>query len=70
MHEAQQVCQLHQIPVPPSSFVESKEDEIVEANRIGYPVALKSVSPQLLHKSEFGGVILNIVNKGSLKASY
>lgn len=70
LHEALQICQLHHIPVAPSSLLESIEDATIEANRIGYPVALKIVSPQLLHKSDIGGVILNIDNERSLEESY
>ncbi len=47
------------------------EDEAVEiAGQKGYPVVLKISSPQISHKMEVGGVVLNIENEEMLRASY
>jgi acetyltransferase len=40
------------------------------AERYGYPVALKIVSPQILHKTDVGGVVLGIEDRGSLEDAY
>jgi acetyltransferase len=46
---------------PPSSdFGETSEDAASAAERVGFPVALKIVSPQASHKTEVGGVALNL----------
>jgi acetyl-CoA synthetase (ADP-forming) len=50
--------------------VESIESAIASANEIGYPVALKVVSEEILHKTDAGGVMLGIASDGALKASY
>ena len=48
------------IPVPPFRFAET-ENEVLESSReLGYPVVMKIVSPQILHKSDVGGVILDV----------
>ena len=40
------------------------------AKQFGYPVALKIVSPQILHKTDVGGVVLGIEDEGSLEEAY
>lgn len=50
-------------------FVVSLEEAICAAKRIGYPVVLKVVSADLPHKSEVGGVKVNIGDEAELKSS-
>jgi acetyl-CoA synthetase (ADP-forming) len=69
-NEAQQICDLHHIPTPKSLVALNVEDAIEKAQEINYPVALKVLSPQILHKSNVGGVILNIGTEGELKTEY
>ncbi|HSW20521.1 MAG TPA: acetate--CoA ligase family protein, partial [Ramlibacter sp.] len=45
------------------------EGALEEAQRIGYPVALKVLSPQILHKSDVGGVELNLISAQVLRAA-
>lgn len=53
------------------SFLANTEDEAVEvANKIGYPVVLKIHSPEILHKTEVGGVALNIRSAEGVKTIY
>jgi acyl-CoA synthetase (NDP forming) len=40
------------------------------AAEIGYPVAVKIASPDILHKSDIGGIVLNIEGEADLKAAY
>ena len=47
------------------------EKEVVEAGkRIGYPLVLKVVSPEIIHKTDVGGVIIGIKNRKALRAAY
>ena len=48
------------IPVPQSRFVETQYQVADACRQIGYPVAMKVVSPDILHKSDLGGVILDV----------
>jgi acetate---CoA ligase (ADP-forming) len=50
-------------------LVEGTEGAIAAAARIGYPVALKNGSPQMIHKTEKKGVVLNIANPDELRSA-
>ncbi|MGD2176676.1 MAG: acetate--CoA ligase family protein [Anaerolineae bacterium] len=50
------------IPVPEFRFATTPEEAVRGCREIGYPVAMKVVSPHILHKSDVGGVILDVVN--------
>ena len=69
-HEAKSLCSMYGLPV--TSFMVSKtEDEAVEAAReLGFPVVLKIVSPQVLHKSDAGGVLIDIKDEEGVRAGY
>ncbi len=68
--EAYEVCQEYGIKVPPFRVMDSVESAIAAANEIGYPVALKVVSEEILHKTDAGGVMLGITSNSALKISY
>ncbi|MBU1140739.1 MAG: acetate--CoA ligase family protein [Proteobacteria bacterium] len=48
--------------IPSGSLASSSEEAREIADRIGYPVAMKIVSPDIVHKSDLGGVHLNVAN--------
>jgi acyl-CoA synthetase (NDP forming) len=68
--EAQQICALHHIPTPKSGKATSAHDAILKAKEIGFPIVLKIISPQILHKSDVGGVILNVKDEKELEVQY
>jgi acyl-CoA synthetase (NDP forming) len=68
--ESQQICKLHHIPTPVSHVVQSVEEAVTKGNLIGFPVVLKIISPQILHKSDVGGVVLGINGEAALKEAY
>ncbi len=68
--EAYEVCNEYGIKVPPFRLMDSVESAIAAANEIGYPVALKVVSEEILHKTDAGGVMLGITSDSAMKASY
>ncbi len=59
-YEAYQILREHGIPVPEFFFAPSHEDAVKAAEKLGYPVVIKIVSPQVIHKSDTGGVALNL----------
>ncbi len=68
--EAQQICNLHNIPTPKSQLTKKAQEAATKATEIGFPVALKILSPNIIHKTEAGGVALNINNEKELKSQY
>jgi len=56
--------------VPKRHVVGSVEQAVTWAQRIGYPVALKTAAPGILHKSDVGGVKLNLRDEAELRAAY
>jgi acyl-CoA synthetase (NDP forming) len=68
--EAYAVCRQYDIPVPPFKMVDSLAGALAAAREIGYPVVIKVVSGQILHKSDIGGVMLGIGSDNALEKSY
>ncbi len=56
--------------VPAGALARSADDAVGIATRIGYPVALKAQSAALSHKTEAGGVMLNVGDEAALRASW
>jgi acetyl coenzyme A synthetase (ADP forming)-like protein len=58
------------IPVPPHHLVTSAADAREAAGRIGYPVVMKVISPEIVHKSDVGGVITGIEEAGEAEDAF
>jgi acetate---CoA ligase (ADP-forming) len=58
------------IPVVPGDTAHTAAEAVRIASEIGYPVVLKIVSPDLLHKSDVGGIVLNLDSEAAVKAAY
>ncbi len=58
--EAQQILAAYGFPTLPSRWVPSAADAVPAAEALGYPVVLKIVSPDIVHKVDVGGVRLNL----------
>jgi len=58
------------IPVPRFSVAHTAEEAKNAAGAIGYPVVMKIVSQQVVHKTEAGGVILNIRSPAEATAAF
>lgn len=62
-HEAFIVAREYGLPVPEFGIARTYEEAGEIAEKIGFPVVLKIVSPDISHKSDVGGVILNVNSK-------
>jgi len=60
----------YEIPTAPIKLAHDETEAITVANELGYPVVMKVASPDILHKSDIGGVVLNIQNAESLQGAY
>ncbi|MCD6095585.1 MAG: acetate--CoA ligase family protein, partial [Thermoprotei archaeon] len=54
--EAKSLCTYYGIDVPRFAIAKNLEEALRIANELGYPVVLKVVSPDIVHKSDVGGV--------------
>jgi acetyl coenzyme A synthetase (ADP forming)-like protein len=58
------------IQTPPEGVANSAEEATTLASQIGFPVALKVVSTDIIHKSDSGGVLLNLTDKASVALGF
>jgi len=58
------------IPVPEYKVVNNPDEAVKTADEIGYPVVAKIVSPQVVHKSDAGGVVIGIKNKEEVNSAF
>ncbi|MBL0715012.1 MAG: bifunctional acetate--CoA ligase family protein/GNAT family N-acetyltransferase, partial [Desulfosarcina sp.] len=68
--EAKPILAAYGIPVNPAKLARTPTEAVRLADRIGYPVVLKIVSPDIVHKSEAGGICLSIKNAEAVRISY
>jgi len=68
--EAKKMLENYDIPVVKTIVATSPESAAVAASRIGYPVVMKVLSPQIVHKTEAGGVMLNLNSDEDVKKAY
>jgi 3-hydroxypropionyl-CoA synthetase (ADP-forming) len=58
------------VSVPPYALVKSADEAVREAKKIGYPLVMKIVSPQILHKTEVGGVKVGLDNDADVRKTF
>jgi acyl-CoA synthetase (NDP forming) len=68
--EAIRILQEYGVPYPEHGLAHSAEEAVGIANRLGYPVVLKVVSGDVVHKSDLGGVVLGIENGQQIVRAY
>jgi acyl-CoA synthetase (NDP forming) len=68
--EAKTICMEYGIPVTKFKLATSEEEASEYAREIGFPVVLKIVSPDIIHKFDVGGVILNLKNRKQVREAY
>ncbi|BDT59589.1 GCN5 family N-acetyltransferase [Massilia varians] len=67
--DAKRLLAAYGVPVVPTESVADRGAALAAARRIGFPVALKIQSPDLAHKTEVGGVVLDLVDEDALAAA-
>jgi len=68
--EARRILRLYGIAVTEQEIVMSADEAVNAAERMGYPVVLKVVSPEILHKTDVGGVKLNLPSGIEVRKAY
>ena len=68
--EAKDLLREAGVPVTMTTLATSPDEAVTQADAAGYPVVLKVVSPDISHKSDAGGVKLNLKDPGEVRAAY
>ena len=64
------LLEAYEIPVAKTFVARTPDDAVALAHRVGFPVALKVFSPQITHKTDVGGVALNLANDEAVLAAF
>jgi len=70
LKDSMQILHKYKIPIPKSEMTRNAEQAIKTAKKLGYPVAIKLVSPDITHKTDIGGIRLNLADEKELKVAY
>jgi acetate---CoA ligase (ADP-forming) subunit beta len=68
--EAKTICTDYNLPVTKFMIAKNETDVGLFAEKIGYPIVLKIISPDIIHKTEAGGVLVNLKNTVEVMAGY
>jgi len=68
--EGQEILRAYGFPLPASKLAKSKKEAVIASKKIGYPVVLKIASPQIIHKSDAGGVKVNLQNAKDVEDAF
>ena len=68
--EGQQILRTYGFPLPKSTLAKTESDAAKAANEIGYPVVMKIASPQIIHKSDAGGVKVGLTNDKEVESAF
>jgi acetyl coenzyme A synthetase (ADP forming)-like protein len=68
--EGRAVCEAYGIPTPAERLATTAHEAVAQAEEIGLPVVLKIVSPDILHKTEAGGVLVGLKDAEAVKAGF
>jgi len=68
--EAKRFLEYYNFPVVKTAVAQTADEAIRLAAQIGYPVVLKILSPQIIHKTEAGGVVLDLNNEAEVREAF
>ncbi|MCW4010679.1 MAG: bifunctional acetate--CoA ligase family protein/GNAT family N-acetyltransferase [Candidatus Bathyarchaeota archaeon] len=68
--EAKKILKYYNFPVVKTAAANNVEEAVAYAQQMGFPVVIKILSPQIIHKSDVGGVILNVQNPEEVRKAF
>lgn len=68
--EAREVLEAYGVPLPKTGLAATADEAVALAESIGYPVVMKIASPDILHKSDIGGIKLNITSASEVRDAF
>jgi len=69
-YESRKVIASAGVPIPREALVQSRDEAMDQAEKIGFPVVLKGSSPELTHKTEMGMVRVNLKNRDDVGGAF
>jgi len=67
--EVFEILTAYKIPITKWSTAKTIEEAITKSEKIGFPIAIKAISKKIIHKSDVGGVVLNLKNGLAVKSA-
>ncbi|HMB25510.1 MAG TPA: acetate--CoA ligase family protein, partial [Anaerolineales bacterium] len=68
--EAKKMFAAYGLPVAETNLAKSEEEAVELATKTGFPIVMKVVSPDIIHKSDAGGVKVNIKDEAGVRSAY
>lgn len=68
--EAYEILEAYGLPMSRTRFARDEEEAVRAAAETGYPVVMKIVSPDIVHKVDVGGVVLNLRSESGVREAY
>ncbi|MFW9852240.1 MAG: acetate--CoA ligase family protein [Candidatus Thorarchaeota archaeon] len=69
-HEAKEILRNIGIKIPPSRLVQTETEAIQSANEFGYPIVMKLMSTQVLHKTDVGAVVIGLNSEEEVRSTF
>jgi len=69
-HESKEILKAYEIPTTREALAADVSDAVKSAEEIGFPVVLKVYSPDIIHKSDVGGVIIGLKTPNEVEEAY
>ncbi len=68
--DVEEILSIYGFPMLKSAFAKNEITALKESKKLAYPLAMKIVSPDIIHKIDVGGVILNITSEEEILPAY
>lgn len=68
--DCHEVLEAYRIPYAGFELVQAPEDAVAAAEKMGYPIVMKIASPQIVHKTDVGGVVLDLNSAQEVEDAY
>ena len=68
--EGKEIFKAYELPIPGEATVTSEQEAADACNKIGYPVVMKIISPDIQHKTDVGGVVVGVKDEAAARAAY
>jgi acetyltransferase len=68
--KALEALELYGFPTVPYKLATSADESVAAAEQMGYPVVMKICGPKILHKTDVGGVTLNLADEAQVRSAY